>query len=160
MQPNHPLKKARRYYLLVIAAVFLVLLLLNWEAVQAFAQSFDIPFSIVIFVCGVTISLLFGIQLGKELALPQVSSQDQDQDVPEAVAVVPEQNAASFDVSGDTFARIGLAIAEFPVKYPDYKTISPKLDADIRPWLKESGITKNDRESHVFSAIISEHYEI
>lgn len=60
---------------------------------------------------------------------------------------------------GKTAERLTQAIANFPSRYPDYKSKSPKLDDDIRPWLKSAyGIS--DREAHVFGTIISEHFEL
>lgn len=70
------------------------------------------------------------------------------------------QYPENFEITGNTYNGICKAIAEFPTQYPDYKNRSPKLDADIRPWLKEVGIAKNDRESHVFGSIISEHFKL
>ena len=57
-----------------------------------------------------------------------------------------------------TFARIQRAIAAFPERYPDYATRRPKLEADVRTWLIDTKIANNEREAHVFSTIISEHF--
>lgn len=61
-------------------------------------------------------------------------------------------------ISGRVFANLLRAIAAFPTRYPQYSERFPKLDSDVRPWLKESGIATNDREAHVFSSILSEHF--
>ena len=63
-------------------------------------------------------------------------------------------------VSGDTIDRIRRAIASFPGRYPEYKTKPPKLDDDVRPWLKEVGLAANDAERRVFGAIIREHFKL
>lgn len=61
-------------------------------------------------------------------------------------------------ISGQIFGKLQCAIAAFPSKYPDYQTKRPKLNNDIRPWLRTLGT--NDREAHVFGAIIVEHFKL
>jgi hypothetical protein len=67
---------------------------------------------------------------------------------------------SSSTINGATFAKLQRAIAAFPSRYPDHATRLPKLDADLRPWLKEAGMATNDREAHVFGAILLEHFEL
>ena len=62
-------------------------------------------------------------------------------------------------LNGKTIERLGKAIADVPSRYPEYETRQPKLDDDIRPWLK-SAYGASDREAHVFGAIISEHFRL
>ena len=59
-----------------------------------------------------------------------------------------------------TLTRLQSAVIEFPSHYPQYKSRPPKLDDDIRPWLKSVGYAKNDREAFVFGSVISEHFEL
>jgi hypothetical protein len=63
-------------------------------------------------------------------------------------------------ITGPTFDRLQRAIATFPNRYIEYQTRLPKLDSDVRPWLKEAGLANNDREAHVFGAIIAEHFKL
>lgn len=63
-------------------------------------------------------------------------------------------------MSGKTFERIQRAIAAFPERYPDYKVRAPKLDDDVRPWLKETGLAESESERRVFGAIIREHFQL
>lgn len=62
-------------------------------------------------------------------------------------------------LNGKTIERLGKAIADFPSRYPEYETRQPKLDDDIRPWLKTT-YGASDREAHVFGAILSEHFNL
>lgn len=61
-------------------------------------------------------------------------------------------------LNGKTIERLGKAIADFPFRYPEYETKQPKLDDDIRPWLKATH-GASDREAHVFGTIIAEHFK-
>lgn len=63
-------------------------------------------------------------------------------------------------ISGDTFSRIQKAVEMFPNRYPNYTTLSPKLDGDVRNWLKVSGLAKNDTEKRVFGTILFEHFKL
>lgn len=72
----------------------------------------------------------------------------------------PSDVVASEVISGDTIGRIQRAIAAFPGRYPEYKTKPPKLDDDVRPWLKEVGLAANDAERRVFGTIIREHFKL
>lgn len=63
-------------------------------------------------------------------------------------------------IQGQTFDRLQRVIAAFPTRYPEYKSKPPKLDDDVRPWLKESGLGENDAERRVFGAIIREHFKL
>jgi len=63
-------------------------------------------------------------------------------------------------IIGDTFARLKRAIEAFPARYPDHGTKPPKLNDDVRQWLRDSKIAENEREAHVFGAIIAEHFGI
>lgn len=63
-------------------------------------------------------------------------------------------------ITGPTFERLQRAIAAFPGRYVDYQTRPPKLDSDVRPWLKEVKLANSDREAHVFGAIVAEHFKL
>jgi hypothetical protein len=58
------------------------------------------------------------------------------------------------EIRGPTFAKLQRVIAEYPSQYVG-KT--PKLDADVRPWIKAT-VSCNERELAVFGAIIAEHF--
>lgn len=60
---------------------------------------------------------------------------------------------------GKTAALLADALSKFPQQYPDFLSKSPKLDDDVRPWLKEN-LGASDREAHVFGAILSEHFKL
>ncbi|MEY4592647.1 MAG: hypothetical protein RIR18_1542 [Pseudomonadota bacterium] len=81
------------------------------------------------------------------------------QELEAAKEKIRKLEAESKTITGQTMDKLTLAVSLFPGKYPNYKTVSPKLDADVRPWLKETeNIKATDRESHVFGAILSEHF--
>lgn len=61
-------------------------------------------------------------------------------------------------IAGKTHECLERAIQDFPSRYPEYKTRTPKLDDDVRPWLKSCGYARNDREAHVFGVILLEHF--
>lgn len=63
-------------------------------------------------------------------------------------------------ICSSAFERIQRAIASFPSRYPEYQTRKPKLDADIRHWLSESGLAVNESEKRVFGTIIVEHFKL
>jgi hypothetical protein len=67
-------------------------------------------------------------------------------------------NMLNASINGQIFANLQRAVTDFPTRYPQYSERFPKLDSDVRPWLKEAGIAANDREAHVFSSILSEHF--
>lgn len=140
----------RLYVVLMAAGLLTALIVINQELFKSFVQHFQVPIHFLFICAGITI----GLCIGK-------AHTEENQNKPETTdSLATEKNDMPPAASGDTCNRIGKAIFAFPVQYPDYKTFSPKLDADIRPWLKESGIAKNDRESHVFGSIISEHYKL
>lgn len=62
-------------------------------------------------------------------------------------------------IAGKTFELLQRGVAAFPARYPEYSSKPPKLDVDIRPWLKEA-FNASDREAHVFGAIIAEHFKL
>lgn len=66
---------------------------------------------------------------------------------------------AGADIRSETHDKLQSALAEFPIRYPMYQTKKPKLDIEVRPWLK-SAYGVSDREAHVFGTIISEHFEL
>jgi len=72
----------------------------------------------------------------------------------------PQGNSGVVEIHGQTFARLQRTIAAFPVRYPDYKAKPPKMDIDVRPWLKETGLANSDREAHVFGVIVAEHFKL
>lgn len=97
--------------------------------------------------------------------------QGNETDGMEHVAVLPYQpketelaisvcRSPLITIRGNTFSRLQRAIAAFPSRYPEHATCFPKLDTDMRPWLKEAGIASNEREAHVFSTILAEHFEV
>jgi len=63
-------------------------------------------------------------------------------------------------IRGKTFARLQKAINAFPARYPKYATRPPKLDDDVRQWLKEAALTETDAERRVFGTIIREHFKL
>ena len=63
-------------------------------------------------------------------------------------------------INSATHDRLQRAISAFPLRYPEYTTRLPKLDTDLRPWLKEAGLANNTREESVFGAILSEHFNL
>ena len=64
------------------------------------------------------------------------------------------ESGISSKISGPTFAKLQSAIDAYPKKYAGG---TPKLDDDVRPWLKTAhGCTV--REAEVFGAIIAEHF--
>jgi hypothetical protein len=52
------------------------------------------------------------------------------------------------------------AIRRFPEQYPDYKKRPPKLDVDVRPWLKSEKIAKNDREAHILAQELVAYFKL
>lgn len=64
------------------------------------------------------------------------------------------------EIRGPTFSRLQRVISAFPVRYPDFKAKPPKLNDDVRLWLKEVGLAENDAEQRVFGAIIREHFKL
>jgi len=62
-------------------------------------------------------------------------------------------------IKGEMAIRLKRCIATFPIKYPDYRTRRPKLDSDIRPWIKEE-VGASEREAHVFGTMIAEHFDL
>lgn len=73
-------------------------------------------------------------------------------------APIPSSEIVS-GISGQTFDRLCRAIAAFPERYPEYQSKPPKLNDDVRAWLK-ANYGASDREAHVFGAIISEHFKL
>lgn len=63
-------------------------------------------------------------------------------------------------ISSPTFSRIQKAVEAFPLKYPNYAESPPKLDIDVRVWLKTSGLAINDTEKRVFGTILFEHFNL
>lgn len=62
-------------------------------------------------------------------------------------------------VKGEMAIRLRRCIEAFPHKYPEYRTRRPKLDTDIRPWIKDE-FGASDREAHVFGAMVAEHFDL
>lgn len=71
-----------------------------------------------------------------------------------------DKQSRSLEIYGSTFTRLQRAIAAFPERYPEYKTRPPKLDDDVRQWLKEVGLAETEAERRVFGTIIREHFEL
>lgn len=74
-------------------------------------------------------------------------------------SAIQNSDAVTVRIRGAAFVRLQRAIKAFPEKYPEYQTKPPKLDADVRAWLKGSCCT-NDREAFVFGTIIAEHFKL
>lgn len=74
-------------------------------------------------------------------------------------SAIQNSDAVMVRIRGAAFVRLQRAIKAFPGKYPEYQTKPPKLDADVRAWLKCSCCT-NDREAFVFGTIIAEHFKL
>ena len=72
----------------------------------------------------------------------------------------PDRESAAPAINSQVFARLKSAIDVFPAKYPDYQSRPPKLDDDVRAWLKDERFAQNDTEKRVFGAILAEHFEI
>lgn len=66
---------------------------------------------------------------------------------------------SSNGIRGETFTKLESALQSFPSKYPDYASKPPKLDGDVRLWMVEN-FKCNEREAHVFGAIIAEHFSL
>ena len=63
-------------------------------------------------------------------------------------------------IEGETYSRLVRAIASFPQRYPDYRDRPPKLDDDVRQWMKDALLARSDAECRVFGAILREHFKI
>lgn len=70
------------------------------------------------------------------------------------------ETAVEQGIRSVTFDRLLRAVADFPTRYPDYRTRQPKLDDDVRVWLKDQRIAENDAEKRVFGRILSEHFKL
>lgn len=46
------------------------------------------------------------------------------------------------------------AIERFPTKYPKFKTITPKLELDVMPWLGELGVSNNREQRVIGKAVL------
>lgn len=75
-------------------------------------------------------------------------------------AIVEDVDFSLLSIKGPTFQRLQRAIALFPSIYTEYKSKPPKLDDDVRKWLENSGLGKNEPERRVFGAILREHFEL
>ena len=62
-------------------------------------------------------------------------------------------------IHGPTFSKLQRAVIAFPERYPRYRTHPPKLDEDVRPWLKEE-FKASDAVQRVFGAILREHFQL
>jgi hypothetical protein len=71
-----------------------------------------------------------------------------------------DDSGSKLDIDSATFERLKKVIAAFPDRYPEYKSKPPKLDDDVRPWMKESGFAENEAERRVFGAIVREHFKL
>ena len=69
---------------------------------------------------------------------------------------ISDCNDLKQEIGGKTFSKLMASIRAYEDKYQGR---SPKLDIDVRPWLR-SDINCSEREAHVFGAIISEHFNI
>jgi hypothetical protein len=87
----------------------------------------------------------------------EIESSWQSNDDSQAISDSHRGVEPNIKIEGKTFERLQRSIAAFPACYPEYEKKQPKLDDDIRPWLK-AAYGASDREAHVFGAIISEHF--
>lgn len=92
--------------------------------------------------------------------LGEVTPDEQEE---EASVLTPPSDVAAENVPvricGDMADRLYRAIDAFPTKYPNFSSRPPKLDDDVRDWLRNEGkFAKNDREEFIFGAILKEHY--
>jgi hypothetical protein len=90
------------------------------------------------------------------LSTPSLIAPPQDNHRSTSVTVSRESTA----ISGDVMSRIQKAVNAFPVTFPNYSIRSPKLDVDVREWLKNSGLAINDVEKRVFGTILFEHFKL
>jgi hypothetical protein len=88
---------------------------------------------------------------------------DHDEQQEEASVATQPPDVATDNVPlmirGDTMERIRRAVNAFPTAYPEFRSRVPKLQDDLRAWLKETELANTDREAFVFSAIIQEHFK-
>lgn len=96
--------------------------------------------------------------------LGEVGHDEQEASVPTQPSDISTDNVPLI-IRGDTMGRIYRAVNAFPTRYPDYKTKPPKLDEDVRDWLRESALGSEEselgsRENVVISRIIDEHFGI
>ncbi|NTV69875.1 MAG: hypothetical protein HGA71_06990 [Azonexaceae bacterium] len=68
------------------------------------------------------------------------------------------QGAGAF-IQSETYDKLQSALGGFPIRFPMYQAKKPKLDVEVRPWLK-SAYGLSDREAHVFGTIIAESFEL
>lgn len=73
---------------------------------------------------------------------------------------LPDTETVQLALRGDTARRLHRAIKAFEDRYPDYKDRTPKLDADVRPWLREAGLIVSPQEAVVFGQILRQHFDI
>ena len=77
----------------------------------------------------------------------------------EAAELVPNKKG-TLSLRGACFDRLQRAVTAFPTRYPDFSIRQPKLDSDVRVWLKEAGLAANNTEQRVFGTIIAEHFKL
>ena len=109
---------------------------------------------LLVFSLGLATAVLLWVKPGQRLKVGALGVQE------------PRENHIRVDdatnrtvINSAVFDKLCEAIACFSSRYPEYKTKPPKLDDDIRPWLK-SDFGTSDREAHVFGAIIAEHFKL
>jgi hypothetical protein len=58
-----------------------------------------------------------------------------------------------------TYQKLQNLIKDFPAQYPDHEAHPPKIDADVRVWMKNERAC-SDREASVFGSIIAELFSL
>ena len=138
----------RLYVILMAAALLIALVVINLQVFKTFILEFQTP----VYFLFIAVAFVGGLCIGKAHTEEKQKTTDS--------AAGPATKDMLSDANSDTLNRIAEARSRFPLQYPNYQTTAPKLDADVRPWLKESGFAKNDRESHVIGTILSEEYRL
>lgn len=72
----------------------------------------------------------------------------------------PADGDSSSAVQSLIYERLLKSVAAFPSAFPDYETSPPKINNAVRPWLKDKGFAANDKEAHVFGAVIRDHFKL
>lgn len=68
----------------------------------------------------------------------------------------PVNQPKQYQFSGPEYDKLTRAFEVFIANYPDHQTNPPKLDNDVRIWMRNPPLECNTREAHVFSLIIFE----
>ncbi len=85
-----------------------------------------------------------------EIASDSLGSEDSEAKAVEAIRALQIK-----DINSGIFDRLIRAIEAFPVKYPDYERIPPKLTIDVRDWLHATGLVKDSLNNPPISRELS-----